>query len=462
MINLEEVASKVDMIARTSSTLDKEYLLVEGANIEGFKDVLRFIYNPYMRTGIGKRKLDEAYTVVGDVTVEQFLEHFSTTRTGNMYDVELAASFVGCQETEEAMWLAQGMATKDLQIGVAVTTLNKVYGKGFIPIVGIMRGQHADQSLHGIYIATEKIDGNRRLIMNKPSGPEIYTRSGRRDAGLIDLEEQASCLPTGYVYDTELAAVGDYADSIALRQATASIANSKGRRTGAKALVFDMIKQEDYDAGISRLGALGRKTMLAAVFGDNTSVEMLHRYFAEHDEKNEGRTHLANSVNALSHALMQATYTPNIMPLPILGIVHHWQEALNLAQPIWDTGGEGLMLAEYKSAYEVNPNPRSTLLKIKATKEFTLRCTNVYAGEAGKKYENSLGGIYVDYEAQNGKVYTVGCGSGFADYQRDMFWDHPSKIVGKLVEIESFGESVNAAGQISLNCPIFKRVVGEE
>ena len=70
------------------------------------------------------------------------------------------------------------------------------------------------------------------------------------------------------MYDTECIAVGDYADSIALRQASASVLNSRGRRTGVKALCFDMLTQEEYDAGVSKMGALGRKALLAATFGD--------------------------------------------------------------------------------------------------------------------------------------------------------------------------------------------------
>ena len=85
--------------------------------------------------------------------------------------------------------------TKDLQIGVSVTTLNKVYGKGFIPKIGIMRGMLCPDSISSYYLATEKIDGNRRLIMVKDTGVEIFTRSGKRDLGLVEIEAQAAQLP---------------------------------------------------------------------------------------------------------------------------------------------------------------------------------------------------------------------------------------------------------------------------
>ncbi len=50
----------------------------------------------------------------------------------------------------------------------------------------------------------------------------------------------------------------------------------------------------------------------------------------------------------------------------------------------------------------------------------------------------------------------------FPDAQRQLIWANKSKVLGRKVEIETFGESKNAQGTISLNCPIFKRFVGDE
>ena len=86
---------------------------------------------------------------------------------------------------------------------------------------------------------------------------------------------------------------------------------------------------------------------------------------------------VANSIGALENKFRPVTLK-NIECLPILGIVCNYQEAIKLAEPIWETGGEGIMLVEWRSPYEVSPNPRKTLLKVKATKEYVLtllRCT---------------------------------------------------------------------------------------
>ena len=430
-------------------------MLREHADVEGFKEVLNFIYDPYFTTGLKTKKLERATSnkYGAFMTPELFMEYLRNNATGREHDAAVANGFIYSHDEETTQWLAEAMATKDLQIGVSVTTLNKVFGQGFIPKVGIMRGMLCPDDARGIYIATEKIDGARRLIFNTADGVKIFTRSGKPDLGLLEIEEQAGLLPLGYVYDSECVAIGDFVDSIALRQASSSLLNRSGIRTGVKALVFDMVPIEEYNAGRSKFTATFRKAMLAKALSDETSCWVMHKYFMEHD-----KPLVANSINALQGGYRcKMVKLPNIEALPILGIVHNKAEALELAKPIWDTGGEGIMLVEYNSAYEVNPNPRKTLLKIKATEEFKLKCTDIYEGT--NKYAGLLGGISLEYLV-DGKVYRVDCGSGFTDYQRTFFWNNPDLIIGKMVEIDSFGKSKNAQGDYSLNCPIFHRIVG--
>lgn len=447
-------------ISCTSSTLAKEALLRRGdAELPGFKDVLKFIYDPYFTTGLKQSKLDNAFVsdTYREVTVEAVMEYLRKHSTGTMADAMYACDFIYAIPDETWQWAATGLVTKDLQIGVSVTTLNKVFGKGFIPKIGIMRGMPCPEDAKGSYICTEKIDGNRRLIFAREDGTiDIYTRSGHRDTGLPELEEEARRLPHGFMYDCECVASGVYQDNIALRQASASLLNAGGRRTGVIALCFDMVLISSYEEGKSNINALARKMMLAAAFNDTASCDMLYDWCVQYDAQRNNQTHFAKTIKALQQSVCGHSLE-HIKALPILGITTNKAESIELAKPIWDGGGEGVMMVDAFSAYEVNPNPRKTLLKIKATKEYTLTCIGVYEGTG--KYIDMLGGITVEY-VKAGKVYQVGVGSGFADYQRAEYWEYPERIVGKRVEIDSFGESINKDGYYSLNCPIFKRIAG--
>lgn len=451
------IAACFDEIASTGSKLDKEALLEKYADIEGFKDVLKFIYDPAFTTGLKANKLCRIDYGDYDITPEEIMDYLKVYTTGTDADAFEAQTFI-MQYIDDptSVWLAEGLVTKDLQIGVSLTTLNKIYGKSFIPKIGIMRGMLCPDDASGYYICTEKIDGNRRLIfVRDDTTVDIYTRSGKRDYGLSELAADALKLPKGYMYDCECVAEGEYSDNIALRQASASLLNASGQRRGVRALCFDMVSIAEYNEGRSKISALGRKAMLAGATGDIDSCYVLQAWASVYDQ--EHNTNMANTVNAITYAFPSISLE-HIQALPILGIATCKQDGINFAKPIWDAGGEGVMMVEFNSAYEVNPNPRKTLLKIKATKEFVCMCVGVVEGN--NKYSGMLGAIEVAYIVGN-ITYIVRVGSGFADYQRQEYWEHPDKIVGKMVEIDSFGESVNANGGRSLNCPIFKRIRGE-
>ena len=456
MYDLYEIGGILAEIRDTGSTLMKEDILLDCEDVDGFREILQYIFDPYFTTGIGTKKLESATISVagGLLSPEDMMDYLREYPTGTSTDAALANGFIFAYDDDDnAMWLAEGIVTKELKIGVSVTTLNKVFGKGFIPMVGIMRGVNCPEQISGWYIVTEKIDGNRRLLVNAPTGPEIYTRSGKRDHGLIDIEREMLKLPLGYVYDTECIAMGEYADSIALRQASASILNRQGIRRGVKALVFDMIPIDEYRAGKSKYHALARKSMLARLFNDRVGLELLQ------DSKllTPGMLESIDAV-LMEYSVPGGTGMMHIAALPILGVVDTKELALDLAKPIWEDGGEGVMLVDTTSVYEVSPNPRKTLLKVKLLKEFV--CKVIDVAEGTNKYEGMMGSVIVEYE-RDGEIYHVNVGSGFTDPDRKYYWDNPTTIINKNIEIESFGESMNAQGGYSINCPIFKRIVGD-
>lgn len=459
-MNFSEIAKAVDHIRQVDSTLEKKRLLaVYGETVSGFKDVLKFIFDPNFTTGLKRRKLEGVGYSDVFLQPEQLMEYLRNNNTGSDVAASIANNFILQHDLlfgNPATWLAEGLVTKDLQIGVSVTTLNAVFGKDFIPKIGIMRGQlFQPDSLYEdeAFIATEKIDGNRRLIFHKQSGIEVYTRSGKRDHGLVDIEEQALKLPVGYMYDTECIAIGDFEHSLDLRQATASILNSKGPRRGVKALIFDMVPIDEYFEGQSKWGAMFRKLALCTLFGDYRGWQLLGELMSADSFK-----YVVDSVDTRSDLPLTL---PNIHSLPILGIVTRPEDVTKLARPIWDTHGEGIMLVAAKSPYVVSATPKVSWLKVKQVNEYTLRCCDVLEGN--NKYEGMLGAIMVEYQRPgDAALYYVKVGSGFTDYERELYWQQPELILNKMIDIESFGESRNADGGYSLNCPVFKRVVGDD
>lgn len=448
-----KVAKVIDLVGRTAGYNDKQYLLKKNEQVPGLKEVLKFIYDPYTRTGISKAKLAKALKiaeargpyVMGNehfISYTEMIQYLKTHTTGNDSDLAMAARFINCTK---AMWpeaeeLAKAIVTQELKIGVTATTLNTVYGKNFIPKIGCMLGTlYGDvgpEKAKWPCIVTEKLDGIRRILVKENGICRCYSRSGHEDTGLVEIMEDAKYLPNNTVYDGELLAAGTFKDCIAQRQATNSIANSKGVKTGLTFNVFDMIPLDEFRAGVSRDSAKVRKITLGATLMDESiqvlepeKWPMLIQAFGIHQE-------------------LKA-----IKPVPILGFVKCMADVEPIVNDIWARGGEGVMLNSATGKYEIKRSKE--LLKVKHTEEHTLEVIDILEGTG--KFENMMGALVVTYKGNK-----LGVGSGFNDAQRMEIWNNPDKYIGRKIEIDTFGESTNALGEVSLNCPIFKRFVGEE
>ena len=448
-----KVAKVIDLISRTSGYNDKQYLLKKNEQVPGLKEILKFIYDPYTRTGISKAKLAKALKiaeargpyVMGNepfISYTEMIQYLKTHTTGNDSDLAMAARFINCSK---AMWpeaeeLAKAIVTQELKIGVTATTLNTVYGKDFIPKIGCMLGTlYGDvgpEKTKWPCIVTEKLDGIRRILVKENGVCRCYSRSGHEDTGLVEIMADAKYLPNNTVYDGELLAAGTFKDCIAQRQATNSIANRKGAKTGLTFNVFDMIPLDEFRAGISKDSALVRKITLGATLMDESIQHleperwpMLIQAFGIHRE-------------------LKA-----IRPVPILGLVKCMADVEPIVGSIWARGGEGVMLNSSTGKYEIKRSKE--LLKVKHTEEHVLEVADILEGTG--KFENMMGALVVTYKGNK-----LGVGSGFNDAQRLEIWNNPEKYIGRKIEIDTFGESTNALGEVSLNCPIFKRFVGEE
>lgn len=441
---MREIAHVIKLIGSTSSSNDKLYLLKRYENLPGLKEVLKFIYNPYCKTGISDAKLNKALDympVVRCITIGEALRYFNTHQTGTDNDLLFARDFIAYSEDEfgeEATGLAKAIVTQNLKIGVTATSLNKVYGDDFIPKTGCMLGTLYENVGHAKTkwpcIVTEKLDGVRRMLVKENGVCRFYSRSGHEDTGLVEILKEAEYLPDNFMYDGELLAKGTFKDSIAQRQATNSLANIKGNKTGLIFNIFDMVPVNEFYSGYCKTPAKERKIRLAATLKDD-NLSLI--------DDNWLTRQLAFGIDEeLQH----------IAAVPILGIVNSLAEAEPIVEAIWARGGEGIMLNTVMGPYEVKRSKH--LLKVKHTEEHILEVVDLLEGTG--KYEDALGAIVVNYKGS-----LVGVGSGFTDEQRRVIWNNPSLFIGRKAEIETFGESTNAQGMVSLNCPIFKRFVGE-
>ncbi|WP_226164186.1 hypothetical protein, partial [Hymenobacter terricola] len=112
---MKEVARVINLVGNARGN-DKLALLKKYADTPGLKEILKFIYNPYCKTGISTAKLSKAMhnwpVGVGarrDITWEAMIAHFKKNQTGAGHDVALAREFIWnyeCFQGPEAKALA--------------------------------------------------------------------------------------------------------------------------------------------------------------------------------------------------------------------------------------------------------------------------------------------------------------------------------------------------------------------
>ena len=298
----------------------------------------------------------------------------------------------------------------------------------------------------GPYIVTEKLDGVRRLLIKEDGVPKFYSRTGIEDAGLVDLRQEALHLPDNMVYDGELLAMGLYSNALELRQATNAIASTKGMKRGLTFNIFDCLSLEEYRQGIDGpfVGgrgepAVARKIYICSILKD-PSFSLLLTDQGTYD-------YFMRRVEPTFNSIFKFKY---IRSVPILGVASTDEEIMRYAQEIWDRGFEGVMLNTLYGKYEFKRS--NGLLKVKQSKDHILPIIAFSEGDG--KLKGMLGSLIVDY-----KGHAVSVGSGLNIMEREEIWANREAYLGRLVDMESFGESKNKKGMVSLNCPIFKGIV---
>lgn len=418
MVSVFEI---IESLQATSSRNEKEAILQRHSDNEDFKKVMKFVYDPYVTTGIGRKKLgkflDSCTAAPIPYTWDELIRSFTNT-TGCDNDCIKAVAYIDATPVKY-QHILEDIICKALKIGVTAKTLNKVYGDDFIPVIGCMLGTDIkkvnDKHKKGTFVVTEKFDGQRKYIIKEMDGTTtIYSgRNGMLDNDYPEIHEEAKQLPAGFVYDGEMLAEGEYHDSIALRQATNSICAKNGPKVGVSLHVFDMIPLDDYKRGFSDNICVNRK---------NTITALLNKLQLEH-----------------------------IVNVPILGIIKdcNKEDMDAAAQKIWDKHGEGIMLNRADAPFEMKRV--NHLLKVKYAESYDLRVIGFKEGTEGTKNEGILGALVVSY-----KGFEVGVGSGLDQPDREHIWNNKELYLGRICEVRTFGESINnATGNLSLNSPIF-------
>lgn len=294
--------------------------------------------------------------------------------------------------------LVKLICNKDLDCGVAATSLNKVHPLTVPQFkVQLAKEQPLHKLQYPIY-AELKYDGVRLIILKDDAIVTCYTRNGK----VVNLPRlQAELALTNqkfFMLDCEITlAKGKMED----RSTVSGLVNSAMHggtinETKLQVNVFDHMGYTSFLSGKCTTNYLSRRRALAQLI---TSLQKQSQFLA----------------NALVLAEQEKCNTE--------------AEVATLYNKVIAAGYEGLILKAPTSTYTFKRTTEWT--KMKEIKSVDLTVIDMEEGTG--KYEGALGALVCVGVAEN-KPVVVRVGTGFSDEQRYMFWLDDS-LINKTVEV---------------------------
>lgn len=410
-------------LQNTSSTLDKQSLLKQYEHNELFKEVLKFLLDPMIVTGISKKKIDKQINFVDtddlklwSFDIRNLLTYLKEHNTGTDKDIVCCQRFLNYDDQMNDF--IKSIITKSLKLGIDVKTANKVYGKDFIPVLNVMLGTSVEKCKipQGTWFAiSQKLNGSRCFYYKG----KLYTRQGKVYTGCEHIIKDIKRLDNEYnfdecewVYDGELILKdSNLSDSEAFQKGVGIANSDKENKEELKLVIFDTIPTDEFEEGQSHSTYWARKILLNG-------------------------------------------YARNIKELNLsnIEIVPMFYEGTDQSK-IWEwldyaeqNDMEGIMI-NLDTPYEC----KRTKNLIKVKKFYTLDLKVVDAIEGDGRLKGTLGALVVDYKGN-----TVNVGSGFSDAQRKEFWENKDDIIGRIIEVKYKEITKNKdTGLESLQFPVF-------
>lgn len=380
--------SVFNLLRATNSTLDKEHIL-RGRVTDSEKQAFYHAYNPELTYGLNYGSVPDLECTDYDSMFE-LLHHLSVRNLSGNAARGAVDSFAHKNGS-----LIKAICNKDLDCGVTATTLNKVFGKDFIPTFKVQLAMEVPlEKVSYPCLAQTKYNGVRVIALVRKGEVTFKTRNGKTfefPALARFIEENVE---PGFMLDGELC-IGDSQGYD--HTSVSGIVNSAIHGTpivNPKLVynVFDSMPLSMFLASRCDVSYTGRLNLTGQLVGD---LEPMIR-------------------------------------LDIGRIVNSAEEAQLYFDDMLADGYEGLILKSLSHKYSFKRS--KDWIKVKAIKEADLLCTGWTEGEG--KYEGMIGTLVCTGQPEdnpNCPVVTVEVGSGLTDEERA---ERPELYVGKLIRVK--------------------------
>lgn len=440
---IKQVVAIFNEIATNSSKSIKENIIARNAENQLFKRILKFVFDDFIRTGISTKKIEKALDlpVVNDFSsLEEAMDFVEKNNTGKDQTVADLQHFIGKFSDPMEKETLSAIFSKTLKVGITSTTINKALGKGFIFTFGCQLAhpyeKYADKLKGKEFVLTQKLDGHRCIVFIEGDNAAFFTRKGIEMAGLDTLAKHAVLLAKEFdtdmpvVLDGELLLEVDGTIDVGdlFRSTSKAIRDEKADKSGLRFNMFDWLPLPEFLRGNSDLDYGQRRHGMELAYGNYAESLSIRVSNSGGDPKSK-------------------TYSPRIKLVKSLYRGEDLEMITELQRKVDEEGWEGLMLNLVDGFYLTKRT--SSLLKIKKFFNADILVKDVYEGTGENK--GRLGGVVAQF-----KDFEVQVGSGFSKEERVNFWNDPSLIIGKIIDVQYFEESSNQKGGKGLRFPTYK------
>ena len=406
-----------ELLGQTGSNNMKRDILIENSNNGHFRQMLNYLLNPFLITGISAKKIsketEKAPTKFFD-SFHEMMEHLISNNTGTDETIANIRHFLSSHQAGMREFYSS-IITKSARIGCDIKSVNKAFGEEFIPQWEVQQSYNIEKSPlkeNEWFSLSEKLNGVRGTYFEG----KIISRQGKEFSGLEHITRDVGQLfpvPEDWVLDGELVRINNegLSDNENFRLGTGLLSQDDADKTGIAFIVFDILPKSEFVLGESALSYKGRLAALRNMSNDAAGLGLRHIFMAD-----------------VLYSGQDAA------------MIDHYLDKMVREDK------EGLMLNRDGKYYRKRHNG---ILKVKRFYTVDLRVTGVEEGSG--RLSGMLGSFVVDYKGNKLNV-----GSGMSDEQRKEFWAIRDGLIDRVVEVKYKEESSDKkTGFHSLQFPIF-------
>ena len=426
--DFEHLSAFVRDLRATSSTKDKEQIILDWSGNDFIKNVLLYTYHPMWKYHVTSEQINKKNDLRSPEwstdNLFQLLDALRDRRITGHDAIGAVNTFIEEGELEPYRDLILCIIDKDLKTRAGDKIINKAI-PGHIPEFSVaLADKYEPKNVKwedGWYVS-RKLDGVRCIaIVDAIGNTTFYSRTGKIFSTLRVVSDGISSLGiTNTVFDGELCLVDE--DGVEDFQGVMKELNRKDHTIANPSYkIFDCLSIAEFNTGKSFSTLMTRYNHLRVLMSDNTCP-------------------------CLSILGMEKIRDDN-----------HFAEWTKRAE---DYGWEGVMLRK-DTTYKGKRS--KDLLKVKKffDDEYVVKEIEFgpfrYVKDGTECEETMLSAVSIEH-----KGYTVRVGSGWSIEQRQHYYKHPEQIIGATILVQFFEETKNQEGGISLRFPTMKHCYGKK